>query len=76
MTQGKRLLAEQGAGLEGAPFATGSTAGGSTVGIDTTADDAAIRRRQRRLGTHMGWFVTAWGVAALVVMPVLASIWL
>ncbi|MDH2299256.1 MULTISPECIES: iron ABC transporter permease [Cobetia] len=79
MTQGKRLLAKRGASLEEeactATSATELALERATHGT-SVAEDAAIRRRQRRLGTHMGWFATAWGVAALVVMPVLAVIWL
>nr|WP_298415845.1 iron ABC transporter permease [uncultured Halomonas sp.] len=44
------------------------------------ATDEFVERQNtvssKRIGTHWGWFITAWSVAALVVLPVIAVIFL
>ncbi len=38
--------------------------------------EAPRQRRGRRVGTHSGWFLSAWSVAAMVCLPVFAVIYL
>ncbi|MEC9483847.1 MAG: iron ABC transporter permease [Halomonas sp.] len=43
-----------------------------TAVVPAELGSKASRRPARRMGTHWGWFIAAWSVALLVVLPVLA----